>query len=59
VQTFNSLFISYLQSSVSQSGRNRPLGGDFEGQGGEKIKGGDRAAKKHQGDENVQPLIER
>jgi len=25
--------------NVSQSGRNRPLGGDFDGQGGEKIKG--------------------
>jgi len=25
--------------SVSQSGRNRPLGGDFDGQRGEKIKG--------------------
>jgi len=28
-----------LYSSVSQSGPNRPLGGDFEGQGGEKSKG--------------------
>ena len=31
--------------SVSQSGRNRPLEGDFDGQGNEKIKGGERGAK--------------
>ena len=28
--------------SGSQSGRNQPLGGDFEGQRGDKTKGGDR-----------------
>jgi len=32
--------------SVSQRGRNRPLGGDFDGQGGDR------------GGENAQPLID-
>jgi len=32
-----------IYTSVSQSGRNRPLGGDFDGQGGEKNKGGENA----------------
>ena len=34
-----------------------PLGGDFDGQGGEKNKGDD-GAKQHQGGENAQPLID-
>jgi len=46
-----------LYPGVSQSGRNRALGGDFEWQGGEKNKGGDREAKQHAGGENAQPLI--
>jgi len=32
--------------------------GDFNEEGNEKIKGGDRGAKKHQGGENAQPLID-
>jgi len=35
-----------------------PLGDDFVGQVGEKKKVGDRGAKKHQGGENAQPLID-
>jgi len=35
-----------------------PPGGDFDGQVGEKNKGGDRGAKKHQGGENAQSLID-
>jgi len=35
-----------------------PLGGDFDGQGGEKNKGVDRGAKQHKGGENAQSLID-
>jgi len=38
---------------------NRPLGGDFDGQEGEKNKWGDRGAKKHKGGESAQRLIDR
>jgi len=44
--------------SVSQSGRNRPLGGDFNWQSGEKNKGPNRGAKQHKGGENALPLID-
>ena len=47
-----------LYTSGSRSGQNRPLGGDFEGQGDETNKGGDRGAKQHRGGENDQPLID-
>jgi len=39
----------FIYPSVSQSGRNRPLGVDFEGQGGEKTKGGNRGTKHTRG----------
>jgi len=35
-----------------------PPWGDFEEQGGEKNKVGDRVAKQHKGGENAQPLID-
>jgi len=38
--------------------RNRNLGGDFDGQRGEKSKGGDRWAKKHQRGENAKSLLD-
>ena len=41
-------------TSVSQSGRKS----DFDGEGGEKNKRGDMGAKKHQGGENAQLLID-
>jgi len=43
-----------IQTSGSQSGRSRPLGGDFEGQGG------DRGPKQHKGGKNAptRPLID-
>jgi len=50
--------LTLIYTSVSQSWRNRPLDGDFERQGGEKNKGGDRGAKQHKGGENAQPLID-
>jgi len=34
---------------VLKSGQNCPLGGDFDRQGSEKSKGGNRGAKQHQG----------
>jgi len=39
--------------SGSQSGRNRPLWGDFEEQGSDKNKGSDLGAKQHKGGENA------
>jgi len=45
-------------TSGSQSGRNRPTGSDFDGQGGEKNKGGYWGTKQHKGGENTQPLID-
>ena len=44
--------INAFISVVLKSGRNRPLGGDFERQGG------DRGSKQHKGGENAQPLID-
>jgi len=47
-----------MYTSVSQSERNHPLGGDFHGQGGKNTKGGDWGVKKHQGGENAQFLMD-
>jgi len=47
-----------MHTSDSQSGPNRPLWGDFEGQVGQRNKGGDRGAKQHKGRENALPLTE-
>jgi len=48
-----------VYSSVSQSGLNHPFGGEFEGQRGEKNKGGNSGVKQHKGGENAQPLSDR
>jgi len=46
-------------SSGSQSGQNRPLGGDFPGQGSDKTNWGDRGqVKQHKGKESSKPLID-
>jgi len=45
-------------TSGSQSGWNRPQGGDFERQGNEKVKEGGRGAKQHKVGEMAQPLID-
>jgi len=56
------IFIIFLSLFVIRNFRsvvlNRPLGGDFEGQGGDKTKGGDKG-ETTQGGENAQPLINR
>jgi len=41
-----------LYTSVSESGRNHPQGGDFDGQRAKKQRG-DRGAKKHKGGESA------
>ena len=43
---------------VLKVGGIAPLGGDFEKQGGEKNKAGDKREKQHKGSENAQPLID-
>jgi len=45
-----------LYNSGSQSRRNRTLGGDFEGQGGEQNKGVNKWENQHKGNENAKPL---
>jgi len=45
-----------LYNIGSQSRRNRTLGGDFEGQGGEQNKGVNKWENQHKGNENAKPL---
>jgi len=44
--------------SGSQSGRNHPLAGEFEGQEGDRTKGGN-TGEQHKRRKNAQPLINR